>query len=195
MTTAYPLQWPTNWPRTKSRSRALFKTTWGSSVMQLMDELRRMEATHVVLSTNLSLRRDGLPYANGPQPEDVGAAVYFMLNGQQQCIPCDRWDRVEHNIRAIGLTVAALRGLDRWGAKETVNAAFRGFAALPHMPSSESFETKQKVQHFADCVDKDMARGRYLRLVKELHPDMGGSVEEFQEMKNQYEKYLKEAQQ
>lgn len=34
-------------------------------------------------------------------------------------------------MRAIEKTIEALRGLERWGAKEMVNAPFRGFKALP----------------------------------------------------------------
>jgi hypothetical protein len=47
------------------------------------------------------------------------------------------WPRTERRqwsnfkVRAIDLTIAALRRLDRWGTKELVNAAFSGFKALP----------------------------------------------------------------
>lgn len=183
MTTAYPLQWPLSWPRSQRKVRAQFQTAWGAAIGHLLNELKLMRASNIVISSNLPLRRDGLPYANVSQPEDVGVVAYFTWKGQQQCIPCDRWDRVEHNIRAIGLTVQALRGLERWGAKEMVDAAFRGFTALP----APEQVTSSSVQYFADCSDKEMARQRYLRLAKDLHPDVGGDVVEFQEMKRQYE--------
>src|SRR5690606_9584801 len=127
---AYPLQWPDGWPRTDRPARARFDTSFARARAELLNELRLLGATGVVISSNIELRRDGLPYANAKQPDDRGMAVYFTLRGEQQCIPCDVWDRTEDNLQAIRLTVAALRGLDRWGAKEMVNAAFRGFKAL-----------------------------------------------------------------
>jgi hypothetical protein len=64
-------------------------------------------------------------------PEDQGVAVYFTYNGSEQCIPCDKWRTIRESMRAIKLTIAALYALDRWGAKEVVNAAFFGSKALP----------------------------------------------------------------
>ncbi|HGG04708.1 MAG TPA: hypothetical protein ENK28_04565 [Aliiroseovarius sp.] len=34
-------------------------------------------------------------------------------------------------MRAIGKTLEALRGIDRWGTAEFLNQAFQGFTALP----------------------------------------------------------------
>ena len=102
----------------------------------LIDELCRLGCDHwnVIISSNMPVKRDGLPYANRKDPEDPGVAVYFKLNREEKCFPCDRWDRVADNIHAIGLSIAALRGLDRWGAEHMVDAAFRGFKALPAGP-------------------------------------------------------------
>ena len=148
----------------------------------VLTELRRLEATNIVVSTNVEIRQDGLPYSNRRTPDDPGAAVYFILDGKEQCIPCDKWGRVGDNLRAIAKTIEALRGIERWGAKEMVNAAFRGFESLPD-PGSVSIGIPQ---YFADCVDADHARSRFKRLAKELHPDMGGKAEEFTEMERQY---------
>ncbi|WP_051532952.1 hypothetical protein [Arthrobacter sp. 9MFCol3.1] len=96
-----------------------------------MAELRLLGVKNIVLSSNQELRRDGLPYAKRPQPMDRGVAVYFEREGKQQCIPCDKWSRIEDNVQAIRKTIEALRGLERWGAKSMVDAAFQGFLALP----------------------------------------------------------------
>ncbi len=117
MTDAYPLSWPAGWPRTEYPKRAAFKTTGGRSMQNLLNQLQLMKASNLVISSNVMLRLDGLPYANQRRPDDPGVAVYFTLKGEQQCIPCDRWDLVDHNIHAIGLTVEALRGLERWGPR------------------------------------------------------------------------------
>lgn len=196
MVEAFPLQWPPGWPRTTehNRERARFRQqTWRDKYSKpvtfevatnhLYNELERLGAERVVLSSNLQLRLDGVPYANRRKPEDPGIAVYFKLNSQDQCIPCDKWDRAEDNIRAVAKTIEALRGLERWGAKEMVNAAFRGFKALPG-PDDVMVTA---VQYFQGYHTKDEAKARYRELVKTMHTDVGGDLAQFQEMKRQYE--------
>ena len=45
--------------------------------MVSIEELRRSYTTDLILSMNVDLRRDGLPYANYKEPIDPGVAVYF----------------------------------------------------------------------------------------------------------------------
>lgn len=188
MIDAYPLQWPPAWPRTKYREQARFDTSFARARQQLLRELDLLGATGVVISSNIMLRQDGLPYANQKQPEDRGIAVYFTLNGEQQCIPCDKWTRTEDNLQAIRKTVEALRGLERWGAKEMVNAAFRGFKALPETiimgehTSKAWWEVLQVSQH----ADWEVIEAAYKRLLHKTHPDKGGTDFEFQELQVAY---------
>src|SRR5690606_31281193 len=126
MTEAYPLQWPAGWPRTPAhkRQRSRFQPNGlADEAMSIRWELERLGARYPVVSTNIALRRDGLPYSNQKRPDDPGVAVYFELDGRAQCIPCDRWQTVEENARAIWKSIEALRGLERWGAKSFVDAA------------------------------------------------------------------------
>ena len=39
-----------------------------------------------MLSTNLRVKIDGLPYSNQKEPEDPGIAVYFDWEGQQRAL-------------------------------------------------------------------------------------------------------------
>lgn len=186
MTDANPLAWPAGWPRSENPKRSAFQTPGGRATQNLLTQLSRMGATDVVISSNVMLRRDGLPYANQRKPEDTGVAVYFTLKGQQQCIPCDRWNSVDDNIHAIGLTVEALRGLERWGAKEMVDAAFSGFKALP-APSPGSLDqgwwTVLGLTQNASRQDVEMA---YRQLVKKHHPDVGGDPDLFKRLTAAY---------
>ena len=171
---AYPLHWPSGWPRTKQRVRSSFKVTHGRALSNLTAELARLGARHVVVSSNVPLRRDGLPYANMRRPDDPGVAVYFTLNGRQQCIPCDRWWDVHENIQAIAKTVDALRGLERWGAKHMVDAAFRGFEALPSHAAPPWW---QVLGFESGDVKIEEVRARYRELALLHHPDKGGDTE------------------
>ena len=70
MTEAYPLQWPAGRTRARYQERSRFKTTIGQATRDLMHEIRLMGAVNPVLSTNMRLRQDGLPYSNQRQPDD-----------------------------------------------------------------------------------------------------------------------------
>jgi hypothetical protein len=69
---AYPLQWPDGWPRTaygkrESDSRfdgKVYGLTMGRARDQLIAELQRPGAGGVVISSNVQLRQDGLPYSD-----------------------------------------------------------------------------------------------------------------------------------
>ena len=195
MTDAYPLTWPPGWRRTPNHQirPARFGTSFAKARDSLLNELRLLGARSIVISSNITLRRDGLPYANTPQPVDRGVAVYFDREGKQQCIPCDKWARIEDNIHAVNLTVAALRGLDRWGAKDMVDAAFRGFQALPAPDGSPMIGRAPwyDILGVEPTSTKDEIRRRYLELAKETHPDLGGSVTTFQTIKEAYEEGLR----
>ena len=80
MTEAYPLQWPETQPHSKRRQRAQFNTSFAKARDALMHELRLMGAQLPVLSTNVELRRDGLPYAN---TKDVKNHPSLRLNDQE----------------------------------------------------------------------------------------------------------------
>jgi hypothetical protein len=80
---AYPLRWPDGWPRTPAHARksdSLFEGknfTPGRVRDLLLDELRLLKATNVIISSNVPLRPDGLPYAQSGRLDDPGIAVYF----------------------------------------------------------------------------------------------------------------------
>lgn len=188
MVDAYPLQWPPSWPRTKYREVARFNTPFARARFRLMNELSLLGATHVVISSNIALRKDGLPYATQRQPDDPAIAVYFRLNGNDQCVPSDKWSRTEDNLQAICKTVEALRGLERWGAKEMVNAAFRGFKALPEsiIVGEHTSRAWWEVLGVSREETPIVVRAAYKRLLHERHPDKGGNQWEFEELQKAY---------
>lgn len=177
---AYPLQWPAAWPRTEIRKSAVFKVNMNKAVDDLYNELEALGADNIVVSSNLQVRLDGRPLSKQRVQEDPGVAVYFEYEGRSQCIPCDKWTNVKDNIRAIGLTVEALRGLERWGAKEMVNAAFQGFTALPAQAGRGSEEWWQVLGLAGPTKSRDDITEAYKKAVRTAHPDGGGSDQEFQ---------------
>lgn len=174
MTDAYPLQWPVGVPRTAAHrmARAPFSCTLSAATEHVLNEVRRMGGVLPVISSNLELRRDGLPYANQRQPVDVGAAVYFRRRGRSMVFACDRWDKIEHNLRAIAKTIEALRGIERWGSAEMVDQAFSGFQALPSPAATEDWWTVLGVPRDATAGQIQAA---YRTKARDAHPDAGGS--------------------
>lgn len=140
MTEAYPLQWPLGKPRTARPERSRFDVSASLARDCLFDEVKKMGGKNIVVSSNVKLRLDGLPYASQKEPDDRGVAVYFTYKGNQVCFACDRWDLVKDNMQAIRHTINALRGIARWGTGDMVEAAFRGFEALPPPRAKEWFE-------------------------------------------------------
>lgn len=140
MTEAYPLQWPMGRPRTAYREDSRFDATPAEALKALLRECDLMGGNNIVVSTNVELRRDGLPYANRTAPVDPGVAVYFVRKGQTVCFSCDRYRKVWENMRAIQKTIEAMRGIERWGAHEVIDQMFFGFTALPPPKDSTWWE-------------------------------------------------------
>lgn len=171
-----------------SCSQARFDAALGRSRDKLLGELRRMRAQSIVISSNVETKGDGTPYANRRQPSDPGVAVYFVRNKQQQCIPCDRWDKVEDNIHAIYLTVAALRGIERWGSGKMMDAAFTGFKALPTATIMQWWQ----VLNLPSNATADDVTTAYRRQAMLNHPDRGGDVDAMARINAAYEQFKKE---
>lgn len=180
----YPLYWPEGRPRLPhyQRERARFETTFARARDEIIHQIGLMvgkyrfqiDAAKIILSTNVPLRQDGLPLAGKKAPEDPGVAVYFVYKGKQVCFACDRWTTVEDNMQAIAKTIDALRGIARWGTGDMLEAAFRGFTALPSQTKNW-----RSVLGFAAGERPDAAtiEARYRRLAMDAHPDRGGSTE------------------
>lgn len=189
MTEAYPLQWPMAWPRTERPKRSAFTTSLAAARDEVRSELRLLGARDVVISTNIITNLDGTYRSKQRVPEDRGVAVYFTLDGEDQCFPCDRWLQVEENLHAIALSIGALRGLERWGAKEMVAAAFKGFKALPASAIVTPYTAKpwHEVLEVSTDASREMIDASYRVQAKKLHPDLGGSQAEFEALTRAYE--------
>lgn len=165
----YPLHWPAGWPRTRSPQRSRFEASFAKTSDNLFGQIKLLGGQYVVLSTNVALRQDGIPYANMAQPKDKGVAVYFMRRGRQMVFACDRWNAVEDNMRAIEKTIDAIRGIERWGASEMMERAFAAFEALPSPKSCWD------ILGVRPGSSSDEISAAYRSKARAAHPDTGGS--------------------
>lgn len=166
---AYPLAWPLGRPRAKYRDNSNFRVTPGKAYADVRNEVARLGGTGLIISTNVPLRRDGMPMANGRPNGDPGVAVYFTYKKKPMCFACDRWWKVEDNARAIAKTIEALRGIERWGTGNMVEQAFTGFIALP---APESWW--QVLGLSGPNVPRDEIEQTHRRLAMQYHPDREG---------------------
>jgi hypothetical protein len=169
-----PLRWPAGWPRAKEQVWPSFKASNQTVINDLESVLDALDATNPVVSTNHPLRLDGgLRTAQGMTPDDTGVALYFTRHGKEVCIPCDKFTTVFGNLRAIGLTLEYIRRMERYGTSEMVDAAFRGFTALPEsiiMGPGQSRAWHEVLQVASDA-DLSIIRAAYRNLSARYHPD------------------------
>jgi hypothetical protein len=177
MRSSFPLQWPPGWGRTPppDRESSRFVTGMARALRECLHELERLGAANVVITSDLPTRSNGLPYGDAP---DTGIAIWFVLRGEERVLACDRWKRPAENLHAIGLTVQALRGIERWGAGDMVNRAFQGFQALPAPAGT------RRTWWAVLCLQRDVlelpmatlarARRAHRILIKHAHPDKEG---------------------
>lgn len=182
---AYPLQWPVGRKRWEGqREYSKFKMSESAMVGHLYDELDRLGATDVVVSTNRS------PYSRAQNIEDPGVAVYFFYKGKQVCIAADRYVKVQDNLHAVGLCVEAIRGMERWGTGDMVDASFTGFAALPEAAgASRSWWAVLGLDNATK--DKAMITDAFKHARAKAHPDAGGSDAAFIEVQRAYEEGMR----
>lgn len=195
---AYPLQWPAGWKRNRNPKRSQFADhSIDAATNALLEEVRRLNNMRsswtkpdCIISTDLKLRQDGLPYSGQRQPADQGVAVYFKFNKQDIVIACDNYTRIQDNIYAIAKTIEAMRAIERYGASDLLQRAFTGFQALPAGPAQRSW---WEVLYLKEDARIEDIKSHYRQLAKEYHPDIpGGSKEKFHELQFAYEQALKQ---
>lgn len=181
----YPLTWPPGWPRTPKwqRGPSPFKTLPEKAYRELVEELDRLGARRVIISSNLMLRNDGFPYAKQPRHDDEGIAVYFTRKGKDMALACDKFARREDNMRAITKTIDAIRGIERWGSSDMMERAFTGFAQLGHDSGRQWWD----VLGVASDASADVIETHYMRRRSVTHPDKGGDAAEFAAVQRAYE--------
>ena len=187
--TASPLSWPLARKRTPAseRKRAPFGTRagqrWGTrgltvheATRRVLDQLDgytrvgrpyRVPSDTIVISTNLALRLDGLPRSNQKAPEDPGVAVYFELDGQPVCLPCDTYTTVPGNLAAVAGHIEADRRQERYGVG-TVADRFASFLALPEQGTATGWRDRLGVGVSATVAE---VRAAYKARMHAAHPD------------------------
>lgn len=210
---AFPLAWPDGWQRTPQhlqKDGAHFRVgdgyegsgdqrryvgkrmiSFDRARQLLTDELGRLNARGVILSTNVPLRLDGNPRADAAsrRMDDPGVAVYFQLKGKPMVMAADGYSNIAANLRSLGLAIEALRQLERHGGGVMMERAFAGFTALPAPEGSAPKRAWWVVLNYGEDPESrldlsaDEVEARFRTLAKRRHPDAdGGSKEAMAEL-------------
>lgn len=194
--TAHPLQWPVGWPRFQTRHYDPFRTEFLKSRTRLLNELRLLGARNVVISSNMPLRRDGMPYADASKEvlEDPGVAIYFTLKDRPLTMARDKFRTPGANLHSLALAVAAIRAIERHGGQFMMERAFAGFAALPPPSSSRPWREVLELKNVIGKISPDLIEVCYRQLAKERHPDAGGNADAMAELNAARQEALREVQ-
>lgn len=182
-------QWPR--PQTKSRKSGTFRANYRSTLNLLQNEIAKVGGKNVVIQAGFEprdIRLDGLPRADARKPNHPGIVVSFDSRHGPLMFACDTYFDWQDNLRAVALTLENLRAVERYGATKH-GEQYRGYAALPPAPS-ESFRSAEDAaewlsRHSDPCTREGILQRPNVRQVAyrmaaaKLHPDSGGSHEEF----------------
>jgi hypothetical protein len=156
---AFPLSWPAGRPRARYRRDSQFRHE-GRPIdvdrarRRLRDELGRIDAQGVVLSSNLRLRVDGsVGTDQRAAASDPGVALYFKWKGKDVVLACDSYYTVAGNIAALAAHIEATRAIERYGVG-TLEQMFTGLGEPNSLAEAEAY---------------------YRNAMRTEHPDVGGS--------------------
>ena len=190
-------QWPGD--LTRARRRSPFEAGLSATQDLLTRELRALKARTVVIQLAIGetdLRLDGLPRSQA-RPDHPGVILSLESPYGPLSYPTDTFADWQSNLRGIALALEALRKVDRYGVTKN-GEQYRGWrqlgsasttttrdeaalfiakAARPEQPDEDIRQWYQVL-----TVDAAALARAYRLAAQRLHPDTGGSAEEFQRL-------------
>lgn len=141
-------QWPGSPTLEPQRSR--FDASYASTLELLERELTQLNASNIVVQAYFwkeDVRNDGWPKSCA-KPHKPGVILSFVSRKDRSrpvelSFPCDTYDIFDDNLRAIALTLEALRKIARYGVAQG-SQQYKGWTQLP--PPSQPQE-RQRMTH------------------------------------------------
>ena len=180
--------------RSKHQRRSPFKANYRHTLMLLDDELRAIDARQCVLSLDIDpnhWRRDGQPREDKPAKSPAVVLSFETKKAGPLQYPCDSFIDWRDNVRAIALSLEALRKMDRYGVTKNAEQ-YKGWARLGGpAPTSDSYTPETAADYLGKLTGippADLLRSRdafvdALKQAKILtHPDRVGVDQAFKEV-------------
>lgn len=180
--------WPGERTPRAARKKAPFSAGYGRTLDDLERELKHLGGRDIIIEAETTfehIRNDGRLRSSA-----VLAGPGIVLSFDSRFGPlryaCDTFADWRDNLRAIALTLERQRAIDRYGATRR-GEQYVGWSALP--PGGSSMRPAMTVEEAARFIDPlafagivrdpEQYRAAYRSCAKRMHPDAGGSAEEF----------------
>ncbi len=181
-------------PETRDRRGAhVFKASWSDTLALLRDEIGKIGGRPPVVFqidvTEGDIRLDGMLRSNA-KAGHPGVVVSFESQFGPLRYATDAYERVygfgmqswQANLRAVALTLGALRAIDRWGVSKR-GEQYSGWRALEAggrttFPTADAALRWMAGMDDADALPQN-ARAIYRNLARRMHPDAGGSQDDW----------------
>lgn len=188
-------EWPGTFTKAAHRKHGQFRASYQQTLDLLEKELSFLNARNVAIQVALGpedIRLDGRPRSNAKRPAHPGVIVSCDTKQGPLMFPCDTYWEWKDNLRAVALSLEALRAVDRYGVTKR-GEQYKGWAQLP--PATPKAGTREEAASYlmgvarkagvcASSLDAILSSGevrdqviRASRLAS--HPDSGGDTETF----------------
>jgi hypothetical protein len=132
-----------NWPGegftpALARRQSHFRADYADTLRMLDKELRALDARSIVIQVEINpalIRQSDDQLHKGAKVYGPAVLLTFLSgkDGERYAYPCDTFDKMTHNLRAIALSLEALRRVDDYGVTRR-GEQYQGFRALPPGP-------------------------------------------------------------
>lgn len=198
------LVWP--YPVTRDRFSVPFKAPYPKTIELLAREIEALDGSGAIIAAGwreVDIRQDGIPRSNAPLPAHPGVELSFDSRFGRLVYATDRYEARwssdmpgwQANLRAIALSLVALRAVDRYGVSNR-GQQYAGWKALPGIvlgagdpqTADEAFEVLREAAGLSPAdADLHDVRQLYRLAVKRTHPDIeGGDAERFRRVEVAY---------
>lgn len=187
------------------RRRSQFSAKYSATLELLERELNFLDAENVIVEADCDasqIRLDGC-FRAGAKLRGPGIILSFDCKHGPVRYPCDKFLNWDCNLRAIALSLEALRSVDRYGVTRR-GEQYQGWAKIEDKTRTGGFTKSDAaawlVQQMHDCcglsygmkqvTDYPEVRETIRKeLVKILHPDRRGSDTEFKQLMSALEAF------
>jgi hypothetical protein len=146
-----------------------------------------MGGKNLIISSNLKVKNNGVPYSAQKDGGDPGVAVYFDFKDRKVCMACDTYRQVWENTYAIAQTIRAMRACDRWGVSGILDRLFTGFVAI----TDDAGKPWHTILKCSPEATPEEIKAAYRARMKEHHPDIAGEHERAIEINRAYQQAIK----
>lgn len=172
------------WPQepTRNRRRSVFRARYDQTLRLLEKELALVGVRRCYLQLDVmeyEIRNDGQVRANA-KPRSPRVIVSAQSQHGPLMLPCDTFDDWQDNLRAIALSLQALRAVNRYGVTKR-GEQYRGLKAITAGDGPVNSEEAARLisRHTTQPPSailsvREVFERAYRDATKKLHPDVAG---------------------